>query len=55
VDWTPSDRRWVAAGVPATMRLRRITDRSRGFRPGALLTSMLDPEVVSRAEWLAVA
>jgi hypothetical protein len=55
VDWTPSDRRWVRAGLPATMRLRRITYQYRGFRPGALLTNVLDAEVISREEWLSVA
>jgi Transposase DDE domain len=55
VDWTPTDRRWAASGLPATMRLRRIVYQYRGFRPGTLLTNVLDPEAVSREEWLAVA
>jgi hypothetical protein len=55
VDWTPSDRRWRREAVPATIRLRVIDYPSKGFRPGAIVTSVLEADEVSREEWTGLA
>lgn len=55
VDWTPTDRQWRQQGLPATIRLRVIDYQVKGFRPGAIVTSVLDPERVSREEWVGLA
>jgi Transposase DDE domain len=55
VRWEPSDRPWRRAGLPAATVVRVVTYQVRGFRPGAVVTSVLDPAVVSRAEWVRLA
>src|SRR5262249_6560210 len=36
-------------------RLRVITYTVRGFRPGALVTNVLDTEAITRQEWVGIA
>ena len=55
VDWTPTDRKWRQQGLPATIRLRVIDYQIKGFRPGAIVTSVLDPEAIDREEWVGMA
>jgi hypothetical protein len=55
VDWTPSDRQWRRAGLPGTIRLRVIDYQVKGFRPSAIVTSVLDPERIDRAAWVGMA
>jgi hypothetical protein len=55
VDWTPSDRRWRTGGLPATLRLRVIDYQIKGFRPSAIVTSVLDPETIERTAWVGLA
>jgi hypothetical protein len=54
VDWTPSDRRWVKQGLPATIRLRVIDYQIKGFRPSAIVTSVLDPAQIDREAWIGM-
>lgn len=56
VRWTPSPKslaKWRRAGheVPPTMDLRMIEYQIPGFRPTAIATNVLDPEVISREDW----
>jgi hypothetical protein len=55
VRWTPSDRQWKDEGLPAALRLRVITYQIKGFRPSAVVTSVLDPTVISRDEFVRLA
>jgi Transposase DDE domain len=55
VEWTPSDRRWRQQGLPESIRLRVIDYQIKGFRPSAIVTSVLDAEEVSYAEWVGLA
>jgi Transposase DDE domain len=55
VDWTPSDRRWQRQGLPATVRLRVIDYQVKGFRPSAIVTSVLDPDLIGREAWVGMA
>jgi Transposase DDE domain len=55
VDWTPSDRRWQQQGLPATIRLRVIDYQIKGFRPSAIVTSVLDPNLIDREAWVGMA
>jgi hypothetical protein len=55
VRWTPSDRQWRDEGLPASIRLRVIAYQIRGFRPSAVVTSVLDPEQISRDEFVRLA
>lgn len=55
VRWTPADRQWKRDGVTAAMTLRVIDYQIRGFRPSAVVTSVLDPAAVSRDEWVRMA
>jgi hypothetical protein len=57
VRFRPSDWRkaWTEAGWPRAMTLRVIAYQIRGFRPSAVVTNMLDPQVVSREEWVQLA
>jgi hypothetical protein len=55
VRWTPSDRQWQDEGLPASIRLRAIAYQIKGFRPGAVVTSVLDPEQISRDEFVRLA
>lgn len=55
VRWTPSDRQWQAEGLPASIPLRVIGYQIQGFRPSAVVTSVLDPTVISRDEFVGLA
>jgi len=55
VDWTPSDRQWRKAGLPQTIRLRVIDYQIKGFRPSAIVTSVLDVDPIDRAAWVGMA
>jgi hypothetical protein len=52
---TPSLAKWKKAPWPPSLELRRIDYQVRGFRPSALITNVLDPKVISRAEWVGMA
>ena len=55
VDWTPSDRRWRQQDLPGSIRLRVIDYQIKGFRPSAIVTSVLDAEEIDREEWVGLA
>lgn len=55
VQWTPSNRKWKSKFLPKAMTLRVIEYRIKGFRPGAIVTNMLDARLISRAQWTQVA
>jgi hypothetical protein len=55
VDWTPSDRQWRKAGLPKTIRLRVIDYQIKGFRPGVIVTSVLDADQIDREAWVGLA
>jgi DDE family transposase len=55
VRWTPSDRQWKDEGLPASLQLRVIAYQIRGFRPSAVVTSVLDPQVISRDDFVRLA
>ena len=55
VRWTPSDRQWKDEGLPDSLRLRVIAYQIKGFRPSAVVTSVLDPTVISRDEFVRLA
>jgi hypothetical protein len=55
VRWTPSDRQWKDEGLPPALRLRVIAYQIKGFRPSAVVTSVLDPAVISRDEFVRLA
>lgn len=55
VEWSPSDRRWRREGLPGSIRLRVIDYQFKGFRPGAIVTSVTDAEAISREEWTGLA
>ncbi len=53
--WRPSDPRWRKQGLPEAIRLRIMSYQVRGFRPGAIVTNLLDPEAISREQWAGLA
>ena len=55
VRWVPSDRKWGKANLPPSIDLRVIDYQIKGFRPSAVVTSVLDPKAISRAEWVRMA
>jgi hypothetical protein len=55
VRWTPSDRQWQSEGLPGSIPLRVIGYQIQGFRPSAVVTSVLDPQVISRDEFVTLA
>jgi hypothetical protein len=55
VEWTPSDRRWRQEGLPDSIRLRVIDYQIKGFRPGTIVTSVLDAAEIGREEWVGLA
>lgn len=55
VDWTPSARQWRQQGLPATIRLRVVDYQVKGFRPSAIVTSVLDPREIDREAWIGMA
>jgi hypothetical protein len=54
VRYAPTDRKWRKLHLPEAMVLRRIAYQVRGFRPGAVITNVTDPGVISRAEWVGM-
>jgi hypothetical protein len=55
VRWAPSDRQWQSEGLPEAIELRVIGYQIQGFRPSAVVTSVLDPQVLSRDEFVRLA
>ena len=55
VRWVPSERKWKKADFPPSIDLRVIDYQIRGFRPSAVVTSVLDPQRISRDEWVRLA
>jgi len=55
VDWTPSDRQWRKADLPTSIRLRVIDYQIKGFRPSAIVTSVLEPDQIDRQAWVGLA
>lgn len=46
---------WTAAGWPRERTLRVISYQLQGFRPSALVTNLLEPQQVSRDDWVRLA
>jgi hypothetical protein len=55
VRFAPTDRKWRREGLPEAMSLRRIRYQIKGFRPSAVVTSVLDPGAISRDEFVRLA
>lgn len=55
VTWSPADRRKIWADLPASIALRIVDYQIPGFRPGAVVTNVLEPGRVSRADWVRLA
>lgn len=55
VRWKPSGRQWQTEGWPDSIQLRVIGYHIKGFRPSAVVTSVLDPAVISRDEFVRLA
>jgi Transposase DDE domain len=57
VRYRPSHWRkaWTAAGWPREQTLRVISYQLQGFRPSAVVTNLLDPQQVSRDDWVRLA
>jgi hypothetical protein len=53
VRWTPRDsrRQWKELGLPTSIDLRVIHYQVPGFRSQAIVTNVLDPKHISRADW----
>jgi hypothetical protein len=60
VRWTPAKRSkkqcsWASLHLPASIDLRLIEYHLHGFQPSAVVTSVLDPQVLSRNDWVQMA
>jgi hypothetical protein len=55
VRYTPTGRQWRKQGLPRSMELRVIAYQVKGFRPSAVVTNVLDPQVTTRADWVRLA
>jgi hypothetical protein len=55
VRWTPQDKALRRRGWPASIRLRLIKYQIQGFRPSAVVTSVLDPDILSRDDFVRLA
>ena len=55
VCYQPTKRKWKKLGLPAAMPLRVIRYQIQGFRPSAVVTNVLDPQAISREEWVRLA
>lgn len=55
VEWMPSNRKWKSKFMPASMTLRVIEYQIPGFRPTAIVTNLLDVELISRDQWVGLA
>ena len=51
--WTPKDSRgqWKKLGLPKSLDLRVIDYQVPGFRKQSIVTNVLDPKQISRADW----
>jgi hypothetical protein len=54
VRWTPTDRQWRVAGLPASITLRVMNYQIPGFRRCALVTSLLDRSI-RKEQWVGLA
>ncbi len=52
VRYTPTDRRWRRQGLPGSIDLRVIAYQIKGFRPSAVVTNVLDPQMTTREDWV---
>lgn len=52
VRYAPTDRRWRKQGLPSSIDLRVIEYQLKGFRPSAVVTNVLDPQVTTREDWI---
>lgn len=55
VRWKPCDQKRDWPGLPPAMELRYIPYQLPGFRPSGIVTNLLDPQAVSREEWIRLA
>jgi hypothetical protein len=56
VRWkTPTGPRWCGRGLPRSIDLRVIDYQVKGFRATAVVTNVLDPQEISRDEWIHMA
>jgi hypothetical protein len=55
VEWKkPTGPRWCGLDLPKSITLRVIDYQIKGFRPSAVVTNVLDPNEISRDEWVHV-
>lgn len=52
VRYAPTDRQWRHKGLPESIVLRVIDYQIKGFRPSAVVTNILDPQVTTREDWV---
>ena len=60
VEWTPAKRgkkrcSWAGTGLPKTIRLRVLRYQVRGYRASAVVTNVLNPQDISREDWVRMA
>jgi hypothetical protein len=55
VDWKPKDSRGQWKELPRSIPLRVIHYQIKGFRSSAIVTNQLDPQRLSRKDWVQVA
>ena len=55
VEWTPTDSRRQWRHLPRSIRLRVIHYQFPGFRASAIVTNVLDPQQLSREDWVRMA
>lgn len=55
VRWQPRDQKKRWKDLPPSMLLRYIPYQLPGFRPSGVVTNLLDPQVVSREDWIRLA
>jgi hypothetical protein len=55
VRYQPRDPKKKWRGLPPSLQLRVIDYQLKGFRPSAVVTSVTDPRVITRKEWIQMA
>jgi DDE family transposase len=55
VEWTPKDSAGKWKDLPRSMQLRVIHYQFPGFRASAIITNVLDPQKLSREDWVRLA
>jgi hypothetical protein len=55
VRYAPIDRKWRLQGLPESITLRVIDYQIKGFRPSAVVTNVLDPQVTTPEDWVRLA